>query len=676
MGELIITVLALGLVLGFLILVMVFLSWRADHAVAISGPLETLSQIEARIAGKQAIEVDLEAEVQKRREALADFTDKQAEIDALLRQKDELLVEWNQLEERRSEILGIRAQTEEKNQALIEVSRDLTEKAVELEAVEQRLKKAEALIDQIEDLRNEAERHQKNVDSLREDLVDLRGLREQEQVLRDGVEKLTRDIARLEGEFEGFGQRRQEAEDGARQAENRLDVMRTDHIEQSTKLEAARTAVAEKEHSRANLMAQIENLESQIEAAKSRAGVGDAGAGPSEDRLADLKALPPVLLNMKTWPSKNIKETESQALHNVKTYMESVGLSYHSRVIRAFHTAMKVNETTQMAVLAGISGTGKSQLPRRYAQGMGIGFLQVPVQPRWDSPQDLMGFYNYIEGKFRPTDMARALYHLDVWNSPDEDTELKDRMLLILLDEMNLARVEYYFSDFLSRLESRPIMSEEGRKDARKDAELELDIPMPNGEATPRIYPGYNLLFAGTMNEDESTQSLSDKVLDRANVMRFAAPKSIKADQANGTPFQPKALSRSKWQDWVQGDAALGTDRTRVLEHVEKMAIHMRVLGKPFGHRLGRAIMAYAANYPVDNDKRNISDALADQVELRLLPKLRGIEIENTGAELRDLADYIESELNDSILAEGIRDSLRLAEEGAGQFVWRGVSRG
>lgn len=84
---------------------------------------------------------------------------------------------------------------------------------------------------------------------------------------------------------------------------------------------------------------------------------------------------------------------------------------------------------------------------------MGIGFLQVPVQPRWDSPQDLMGFYNYIEGKFRPTDMARALWALDELNNDDAE---QDRMMMILLDEMNLARVEYYFSDFLSRLESRP----------------------------------------------------------------------------------------------------------------------------------------------------------------------------------------------------------------------------
>jgi 5-methylcytosine-specific restriction endonuclease McrBC GTP-binding regulatory subunit McrB len=99
--------------------------------------------------------------------------------------------------------------------------------------------------------------------------------------------------------------------------------------------------------------------------------------------------------------------------------------------------------------------------------------------------------------------MARALWAMDELNN-DKEAE-KDRMMMILLDEMNLARVEYYFSDFLSRLESRPRPSDVGNKSERKDAEIELEIP--NMERAPRIFPGYNLLFAGTMNEDESAYS-------------------------------------------------------------------------------------------------------------------------------------------------------------------------
>jgi hypothetical protein len=67
--------------------------------------------------------------------------------------------------------------------------------------------------------------------------------------------------------------------------------------------------------------------------------------------------------------------------------------------------------------LAGVSGTGKSLLPRRYAEAMG--FLQIAVEPRWDSPQDLLGFYNYIEKNYRATDLARII------NSNSDDDNLR-----------------------------------------------------------------------------------------------------------------------------------------------------------------------------------------------------------------------------------------------------------
>ena len=123
----------------------------------------------------------------------------------------------------------------------------------------------------------------------------------------------------------------------------------------------------------------------------------------------------------------------------------------------AFHTALKINDTSQLTVLAGVSGTGKSLLPRRYAEAMGMHFLPIAVEPRWDSPQDLLGFYNYIEKRYRATDLARSLVHMDPYNTSTlAEGAFRDQMMLVLLDEMNLARVEYYFSEFLSRLETRP----------------------------------------------------------------------------------------------------------------------------------------------------------------------------------------------------------------------------
>jgi 5-methylcytosine-specific restriction endonuclease McrBC GTP-binding regulatory subunit McrB len=101
---------------------------------------------------------------------------------------------------------------------------------------------------------------------------------------------------------------------------------------------------------------------------------------------------------------------------------------------------------------------------------------------RTDSPQDLFGFYNYLEHKYKATDVARTLVRMDKYNfNPGdfpslEGTKRADRMLLILLDEMNLARIEYYFSEFLSKLEVRQSVSNPDDLAQRSPAEIELEI--------------------------------------------------------------------------------------------------------------------------------------------------------------------------------------------------------
>ena len=164
---------------------------------------------------------------------------------------------------------------------------------------------------------------------------------------------------------------------------------------------------------------------------------------------------------------KTLREVdEIHQLEAAQNYMEQHGLMFSDRMLKAFHTSLKVSDISPLVVLAGISGTGKSELPRRYAEAMNIHFLNMAVQPRWDSPQDMFGFFNYLEGRFRSTPLGRALIQMDPyhnkpdrgWNEPKDwakKNSLADQMLLVLLDEMNLARIEYYFSEFLSRLETR-----------------------------------------------------------------------------------------------------------------------------------------------------------------------------------------------------------------------------
>jgi hypothetical protein len=131
---------------------------------------------------------------------------------------------------------------------------------------------------------------------------------------------------------------------------------------------------------------------------------------------------------------------EPDALHDVSTHLAKCGLRFGRRTLHAFHTALKINDAAQLTVLAGVSGTGKSILPRRYAEALGIHFLQVAVEPRWDSPQDLLGFYNCVEKKYRATELARLLAHLDPWESiplPEDAPMRQGHMALVLLDEMN-----------------------------------------------------------------------------------------------------------------------------------------------------------------------------------------------------------------------------------------------
>jgi predicted nucleic acid-binding Zn-ribbon protein len=403
---------------------------------------------------------------------------------------------------------------------------------------------------------------------------------------------------------------------------------------------------------------------------------GEFGGGVSpDDDLDDLRQHPLCLPNVAS--VSRPPQQEHEALYEVGQYLKELDLQYSPRVIRAFHTALKINETSQMTVLAGVSGTGKSLLPRRYAEAMGLHFLQIAVEPRWDSPQDLLGFYNYVEKRYRGTELARALVHMDPYNTSGlAAAPLKDHMLLVLLDEMNLARVEYYFSEFLSRLEVRPRASDVDDEPKRRGASLPIDI-RGRKQGPVQLFPSHNVLFAGTMNDDESTQALSDKVLDRGNVMQFAAPADFARPAETQTPSRhPEYRSHAQWRMWIKPtDSLVGGERNKAERGIKALAEIMEACGRPFGHRLNEAILAYVANYPPQAGNL-INDALADQIEFRILPKLRGLPIEGHEREFERLGTLIRDELDDAAFADRLRGLTDRQGITSGQFNWRGLDRG
>ena len=177
-------------------------------------------------------------------------------------------------------------------------------------------------------------------------------------------------------------------------------------------------------------------------------------------------------------------------------------LYYTTDVVRQFFAAMG---TGKLIILEGISGTGKTSLP--YAMGR---FLQnganiCSVQPSWRDRSELVGYYNEFTHKFTETEFLRAVY----------EATYRDDPYFIVLDEMNLARVEYYFAEFLSIMEMP------------NKAEWIINIISEPREDDPKNFQngqlliGQNIFFVGTANNDDSTFTITDKVYDRAMSMFF-----------------------------------------------------------------------------------------------------------------------------------------------------------
>lgn len=456
-------------------------------------------------------------------------------------------------------------------------------------------------------------------------------------------------------------------------------------------LDAAKRSLADTENQKAileqevvRLRAELQSLETwrntltallqKIEADLKRVHPQASG----EDRYRDLwEPLPFAPLPTRTIPKPKAKDAETGALEATAAYLESHGLQYPKRVLHAFHAALKTADMSPLVVLAGISGTGKSLLPKRYSEAMGIHMVSLAVQPRWDSPQDLFGFFNHLEGRYKATELARAMvqferYNRLSWKMPTDWNHARDdRMLLVLLDEMNLARVEYYFSEFLSKLETRrSILNTEDDPRSRDPVEIALDTgSLREGEHNIRLYPGRNLLFTGTMNEDESTQSLSDKVLDRACVLRFGRPAKMAAAKAQ-TEMAPEknGLAYDTWRLWCEPDLS-SADEKKVNAWIGELNDAMEQIGKPFAHRVHQAILAYAGNYPRESNRVQL--AMADQIEQRIMPKLRGLELEGNHEALEAIKKVIK-QADDAALMNAFTAA---AEHHSGTFLWRGLDR-
>jgi len=369
---------------------------------------------------------------------------------------------------------------------------------------------------------------------------------------------------------------------------------------------------------------------------------------------------------------------EENALNELYELTLKRGFELPERLQNAFHTSLKTSDISCLTVMAGVSGTGKSAFPKLYAESFGIHFLPLAVEPRWDSPQDLFGFLNYMENRFESTTLGRSLVQFD--NSPfaSPNANLNNQLLLVLLDEMNLARVEYYFSEFLSKLEMRRNADVSNESDYRMiSSEIYAgskgDEDGKDANDPIYLYAGSNVLFVGTMNEDETTQSLSDKVIDRANVLHFGKPDKLKAYQQNVTSNNNWApITTDTWNKWIVNiDDNNVSKYAEIEEKLNDINGTLSDLGRPFGWRTYKAIMSYIINHPNVVIKREDGMVpLSDQIAMRVMPKLKGLDLGENEEIFNRLSNQIFN-VGDDVLSEAFQ---KAQNNSMGFFDWRGIN--
>lgn len=314
--------------------------------------------------------------------------------------------------------------------------------------------------------------------------------------------------------------------------------------------------------------------------------------------------------------------TEKELLEHVKKYITTRGYFFSNETIYNYHVCLK---TRPFVILAGLSGTGKSKLSQLYAEALGHTvqnnrYLRMAVRPSWNDDRFLLGYFNTLTGEYVTEPAVEFVIQAE-----------KDRenMYFFCLDEMNLAHVEYYFSQFLSALE------EENPADRRihlysQVIEKRLTKQNQTLDVDRIVLVPNNLLFTGTINVDETTQALSDKVIDRANTIEFFDVDLSKVPTRQPIP-DPIRISASTWRSYHASEPD-SSFRMQIIE-IGKI-LNKSSLG--LGYRVLRDMEMYLANGRGLLEPQVAFDL---QIKQRVLPRVRGTAtIANT---LRELLEFM-----------------------------------
>lgn len=307
---------------------------------------------------------------------------------------------------------------------------------------------------------------------------------------------------------------------------------------------------------------------------------------------------------------KEVYLDQQSIIDHVSSYIQSKGFFYEKKDLINFFLSLK---TKPFVILSGISGTGKTKIVQWFAESLGATeengqFTLIPVRPDWSDSSDLLGYVN-LQGEFQERPLIKVLENADA--NPN-------RPYFVVLDEMNLARVEYYFSDFLSVIESRKW----------KDGKIVTSPVLPESITNKHITIPSNVYIIGTVNMDETTHPLSKKVLDRANTIEFNTVnldyfnflmdvEEKEAEIASNRSLETEYLHLKECfkenEDLVRNISTILIEINKSLESV----------GAQVGYRIRDEICFYMA-YNEKGKLLSFDEALDYQIYQKILPRLAG----------------------------------------------------
>ena len=289
-----------------------------------------------------------------------------------------------------------------------------------------------------------------------------------------------------------------------------------------------------------------------------------------------------------------------EAIDQIKAYIAAKGFTYNNGLIENFYLSLK---SKPFVILAGTSGTGKTRLVKLFAEAISAEYRMVSVRPDWSDGSDLFG-HNNLEGELVQGPICEAF-----------DLAIKNPSypVILCLDEMNLARVEYYLSDFLSVIESRV---------KAKDGSILTD-PIAQYDMIPD-----NLYIVGTVNMDETTFPFSKKVLDRANTIEFSyvelAPDFSLTMQEVEPIRLPNSFLKTEYlilaQDCIdeqQFVIQVCAELQRINEILVKANAHV-------GYRVRDEIVFYMLNNKKAGHLLTDEQAFDNEIMQKILPRIQG----------------------------------------------------